>query len=94
MRIIISTQKTGAITGVVHPEVVVPYTEATAGFQSYVVRITADALNVRVGASTKYKINTVVHKNDLYTIVDEKNGWGKLKSGAGWICLSGYTKKV
>ena len=29
----------------------------------------------------------------LYTIVDEKDGWGKLKSGAGWISLK-YTTKV
>lgn len=59
----------------------------------YVVRITADALNVRAGAGTNYKINTVVHKNEAYTIVKEQSGWGKLKSGAGWISLK-YTKKV
>lgn len=59
----------------------------------YVVRITASALNVRAGAGTTYKINTVVHKNEAYTIVQEQNGWGKLKSGAGWISLK-YTKKV
>ena len=29
----------------------------------------------------------------MFTIIDEKNGWGKLKSGAGWISLS-YTKKI
>jgi N-acetylmuramoyl-L-alanine amidase len=74
--------------------VVVPYTSAAVGFKSYVVYITASALNVRSGPSTNYKINTVVHKNEMFTIVDEKNGWGKLKSGAGWICLDGYTKKV
>lgn len=60
---------------------------------SYRVRITADALNVRSGAGTQYKINTVVHKNEVYTIVGEKNGWGKLKSGAGWISLK-YTKRI
>ena len=59
----------------------------------YVVRITASSLNVRAGAGTLYKINTVVHKNEAFTIVEEKNGWGRLKSGAGWISLS-YTKKV
>ena len=59
----------------------------------YIVRITTDTLNVRDGAGTNYKINTVVHKNEAYTIVNEKSGWGKLKSGAGWISLK-YTKKV
>lgn len=62
-------------------------------FKPYVVRITASSLNVRAGAGTTFKVNTVVHKNEAYTIVGEKNGWGKLKSGAGWISLN-YTKKV
>ena len=34
-----------------------------------------------------------VRRNEVYTIVGEKNGWGKLKSGAGWISLQ-YTKKL
>ena len=65
----------------------------TASGVPYTVRITASTLNVRAGAGTNYKINTVVHKDEVYTIVDEKSGWGKLKSGAGWISLN-YTKKV
>lgn len=93
---VISTLKTGAVTGTVKPESVVAYstTLTTPGFAPYVVRITASALNVRSGPSTKYKINTTVKKNELYTIIAETDGWGRLKSGAGWICLNGYTKKV
>ena len=60
---------------------------------SYKVKITASTLNVRAGAGTKHKINTTVKKNEVYTIVAESNGWGKLKSGAGWISLA-YTQKV
>ena len=60
---------------------------------SYRVRITASVLNVRKGAGTNYSIATTVKKNEVYTIVEEKNGWGKLKSGAGWISLS-YTSKL
>lgn len=62
-------------------------------FEPYLVKINTAALNVRAGAGTSYKVNTVVHKNEVYTIVSVKNGWGELKSGAGWIKLS-YTKKV
>lgn len=62
-------------------------------FKSYKVKINTAVLNVRNGADTNYKINTTVKKNEVYTIVDEKNGWGKLKSGVGWIKLS-YTKKM
>lgn len=68
-----------------------PVNTTTSG--TYLVRITASSLNVRAGAGTGHKINTVVHKNEVYTIVEEKNGWGKLKSGAGWISLK-YAKKV
>lgn len=57
------------------------------------VKITADVLNVRKGPGTNYKIATTVKRGDVYTIVSEYNGWGKLKSGAGWIKLS-YTKHV
>lgn len=58
----------------------------------YKVKVTANVLNVRAGAGTNYKVNTTIRKNEVYTIVEEKNGWGKLKSGAGWISLN-YTRK-
>ena len=60
---------------------------------SYRVRITANTLNVRAGAGTSYKVNTTVKKGGIYTIIGEKNGWGRLKSGAGWISLK-YTERV
>lgn len=59
----------------------------------YLVRITASALNVRKGAGVSYKVTTTVKKGEVFTIVSECNGWGKLKSGAGWIHL-GYTERV
>lgn len=95
--IVISTQKSGDVTGVVKPKSIVPYNTTSVptnpSFTPYLVRINTSVLNVRAGAGTNYKINTQVKKNEVYTIVDEKNGWGKLKSGAGWIHLD-YTKKV
>jgi SH3-like domain-containing protein len=59
----------------------------------YLVKITASVLNVRAGAGQNYKIKTQVRKNEVYTIIAEDGNWGKLKSGAGWICLD-YVKKV
>lgn len=61
-------------------------------FKSYTVKITTDVLNVRKGPATSYAVSTTVKKNQVFTIVEEKNGWGKLKSGAGWISLE-YTSK-
>lgn len=59
----------------------------------YKVKITVDSLNVRKGPGTNNAVVTTVKNNEVYTIVEEKSGWGKLKSGAGWISLK-YTKKV
>lgn len=61
--------------------------------KSYKVKITADSLNVRKGAGTLYGKVTSLKKNGVYTIISEKNGWGLLKSKAGWISLK-YTKKI
>jgi hypothetical protein len=90
---VISTLSAGAVTGVVYTKDLLPYDATAPAFKPYIVRITADVLNVRADAGTGYPVKTQVKQNELYTIVDEKDGWGKLKSGAGWIHL-GYTKKV
>lgn len=71
----------------------VVYTPNKTNNKSYKVKVTADVLNVRKGAGTIYAVTTTIKRNEVYTIVAEKNGWGKLKSGAGWICLD-YTKRV
>lgn len=59
----------------------------------YVVQVTASALNIRSGPGTNYASAGTIRDKGKYTIVEEKNGFGKLKSGAGWISLQ-YTKKV
>lgn len=59
---------------------------------SYKVKITTDVLNVRAGAGTGFKKVTTVKRGEVYTIVDTTSNWGKLKSGAGWICLD-YTAR-
>ena len=94
--VVVSSYKTGAVTGVVKAESLIPYVKAAqevSTFVSYLVKISVDVLNVRSGPGTGYRINTQVTKNQVYTIVDEKNGWGKLKSGAGWISLQ-YVRKI
>lgn len=59
----------------------------------YMVKISASTLNVRKGGSVAHPITTTVNRGEIYTIVSESNGWGKLKSGAGWINLK-YTQKL
>ena len=60
---------------------------------TYQVKVTANALNYRKGPGTNYNVNGTITDKGIYTIVDESNGWGKLKSGAGWICLK-YTSRL
>lgn len=74
------------------------YSVPAATSTSYKVKITTDALNIRSGAGVSYKIVGCIKDKGIYTITAEKTVsgqvWGKLKSGAGWICLTGYTKKA
>ena len=66
------------------------------GIFLYQIRTTVDSLRIRKGPGVTYPetgaINEVAGKKNLYTIVEEQNGWGRLKSGAGWISLT-YTQK-
>jgi hypothetical protein len=59
----------------------------------FLVRVTADVLNIRKGAGTNYPINGVIKDKGTYTIVETNGDWGKLKSGMGWIHL-GYTQRL
>lgn len=62
---------------------------------SFLVKILVDNLNVRAGAGTNYRANTVVQKGQVFTIVQVSGSWGKLKSGAGWINISSkYVKRL
>ena len=70
-----------------------PVVEEKPAFTPYIIKVTADVLNVRSGPGTNYGITTTIKEGQAYTIVEEKNGWGKLKSGAGWISLKYTVKK-
>lgn len=71
-----------------------------ASYGAFLVRVTCDELNVRNGAGVEYRVNTRIHRHEVYTIVDTakaKDGgtWGKLKSGAGWINIgAAYVKRI
>lgn len=66
--------------------------QATQSAENNRVRVTIDDLNIRTGPGVSYASKGYI-KPGVYTITEEKNGWGKLKSGAGWIKLS-YTTKI
>lgn len=64
----------------------------------YRVKVAISDLNIRAGAGTNTKVQGIC-KPGIYTIVEEKQGkgsrtgWGKLKSGAGWVSLD-YAHRV
>ncbi len=74
---------------------------STSSTKSYQVKVTCKSgLNVRTGAGVSNAIvkNVTAKYNTIYTIMEDKTvsgqKWGKLKSGAGWICLTGFTSKI
>ena len=68
----------------------VTFTNAPAGYR---VKVAAAALNIRKGPGVAYPVTGVIHSGEVYTIVEEQAGWGRLKSGAGWVSLS-YVDKI
>ena len=61
--------------------------------QGYKVKVMVDALNIRSGPGTQYKINGCIRDCGVYTIIETKDNFGRLKSNAGWVCLD-YTVRV
>lgn len=65
----------------------------------YLVKVDITNLNIRKGPGTNYSRTGSFTGKGVFTIVEVKDGegsnsgWGRLKSGAGWICLD-YTNRV
>lgn len=72
--------------------------KTSSSSNSFKVKVTIKNLNIRSGAGTNTAKRGYI-KPGIYTIVETKKGtgssagWGRLKSGAGWISLD-YAKKV
>lgn len=68
-------------------------------FLPYLVEITATDLNIRKGPGSNYGKTGKFTGKGVFTITEEQSGtgsnkgWGKLKSGAGWISLD-YVKRL
>lgn len=58
------------------------------GDGSFRIRVICDKIAVRSGAGSSYKKVGVIADKGIYTILRKKNGYGELKSGAGWISMS------
>lgn len=58
----------------------------------YLVQVSISDLNIRESHTVNSRSRGYI-KPGIYTIIEESNGFGKLKSGAGWISLK-YCKKL
>ena len=83
--VVISTQATGAITGIVHQKYIV------VGTQKPQIRITASVLNVRASASTGATVVAQVKRGNVYILHETNGKWGRIDKG--WVYLP-YTEKV
>lgn len=61
--------------------------ESKPAAKTFKVQVTADDLRIRKEPNMQGEIVGYTGKG-IFTITEEQNGWGKLKSGAGWICLT------
>ena len=65
----------------------------------FLVRVSINDLNIRKGAGTNYTRTGKYTGKGVFTIVEVKSGtgsakgWGRLKSGAGWIALD-YAARI
>lgn len=70
----------------------------TETFKPYCVKVDIPNLNIRKGPGTNHDTTGRFTGRGVFTIVEVKNGpgankgWGKLKSGAGWISLDFVAK--
>ena len=71
----------------------VVYEPKIAANVPYLVNVDIPDLNIRTGPAVSYSRTGQFTGKGVFTIVEEQNGWGRLKSGAGWICLA-YTQRV
>lgn len=81
------------------PEVPVTPVPSPVVTGSFTVRVKISDLNIRKGPGTNYDRTGNFIAPGVYTIVETKSGqgsktgWGRLKSGAGWISLD-FVEKI
>lgn len=85
------TKKVVEVTS--QPAAPVKTTTSSTPKELFKCRITCQILNIRKGPGMSYAIVGTIRDRGIYTIVEKKGTWGKLKSGAGWISLN-YVKKL
>lgn len=87
----LATQVTNKLSGSTTSTPTAPTQPATTNKNfptvPFTVEVLISDLNIRKGAGTNYATIGKYTGKGVFTITAVQNGWGKLKSGAGWIYL-------
>ena len=89
---VIARAKTGPILGEVSNEYLVMIEGNMTTIDPYCVQIPVANLPVYYSANKTSGIVKRLNRFSLITIIDEKNGFGKIKVGSGWVELAKVTK--
>ena len=81
-------QRHGAIAEAVNAKLGTGAEQSVSNFPAtpFMVRVIVNDLNYREGPGMSYAVKGQTGKG-VFTITEVQDGWGKLKSGAGWIYL-------
>ena len=87
-QITISNVKRGPIIGIVFDQMITNYNDNSFISSNSFVAIVNENTNIHNGAGKNHKVISQAKKYNLYTIIKEQDGWGKLQKGSGWIELT------
>ena len=89
---VIARAKTGPVLGEVSNENLVIVEGNIANIETYFVQVPTTNLPVYYSPNKTSGVIKRLNRFALLTIVDEKNGFGKIKVGSGWVELSKVTR--
>jgi hypothetical protein len=86
---VLSKTKRAPAIKAIKADYVVPYSEEPlAAIDPFYVSVTADETFIKLTPNSKAKNIDKAVKYSFYKIINEKDNWGKLEKGAGWINLN------
>ena len=89
---IVARAKTGPVLGEISNENLVIVEGNIANIETFYVQVPTANLPVYYSPNKTSGIVKRLNRFALLTIVDEKNGFGKIKVGSGWVELSKVTR--
>ena len=60
----------------------------------YSIRVKSDTIPIRANPNDDCRETGTLKKNQVFSIIEEIDGYGKLKSGSGWVKIDENVKKI